>query len=112
MVKIKWFIIFIFVSFFVGFFGSFTINFFYGRTKLIEAKKLIDSANNDLAISKQTNNELETKLAGLNDNIKRLTEQINRGLGNAKELDNTISNAKNINDECRKLIDEILTKNP
>jgi hypothetical protein len=112
MVKIKWFIIWLVVSFFIGSIASGIGIYVYGQRKLVEAEKLINAANNDLTISKQTNNDLEAKLTGLDNIVKRLTDQINRGVDNSKELDNTINNAKSINDECRKLIDELISQNP
>jgi len=112
MVKIKWFIISVLISFVFGCIVTGAIFYFYGQRKLVEAEKLINAANNDLTISKQTNNDLEAKLTGLDNIVKRLTDQINRGVDNSKELDNTINNAKSINDECRKLVDELLNKNP
>lgn len=112
MVKIKWFIIFMFVSFIVGCIITGAGVYLYGQRQLTAAKKLIDTANNSLAISEQANNNLKVKFTGLDNIVKRLTGEINRGVGNTKELDNTINNAKSINDECRKLIDELTNKNP
>lgn len=112
MVKLKVFIFSIIGSILLGFLLGFATNFFFGKGELAKAKELIDTTNKHLASVQQTNIDLETRFAGLNDTLKRLTSKVESSRTITKNLDKTINDAQRINDECRAILDTILAENP